>query len=206
MAGFNPSALQYSQEHLEEQIQAIYDTLPYIVQVIPTLASSGDPYAVDMYADYILGIDGHAYDMRGCDYTVSFKSRFASGYPQDLRLEAIKLTDAASCKNDLTGFIHNKERYAFDGYADINVQLINGRNYVFLASEVETLALFFGSEENELVKSVKKKYSTDCNGEPFFTHRYYVFIDKERFCNCIAWLARQRAEYQQPEIDCDAET
>ena len=206
MAGFNPSALQYSLAHLDEQIQAIFDTLPYIIQVVPSLASSGDPYAVDMYADYILGIDGHAFDIRGKSYTVSFKSRFDSGYPQDLRLEAIKLTDAASRRNDMTGFIFNGERYTFSGYTDINVQYIDGRNYVFLASEVETLALFFGSEENELVKSVKKKYSTDCNGEPFFTHRYYVFIDKERFCNCIAWLARQRAKYQQPEIDCDAES
>lgn len=206
MAGYNPYALQYSLAHLDEQIQAIYDTLPYIVQVIPSLASSGDPEAVDMYADYILGIDGHAFDIRGKSYTVSFKSRFASGYPQDLRLEAIKLTDAASCKNDLTGFIYNKERYAFDGYADINVQYIDERNYVFLASEVETLALFFGSEENELVKSVKEKYSTDNNGEPFFAHRYYVFIDKDRFCKCITWLATQRAEYQQPEVECDAES
>ena len=206
MAGFNPTALQYSQEHLGRQIQAIYDTLPYIIQVIPSLASSGDPEAVDMLADYIYGIDGHAFDIRGKSYTVSFKSRFASGYPQDLRLEAIKLTDAASRRNDMTGFIFNGERYTFSGYADINVQYIDERNYVFLASEVETLALFFGSEENELVKSVKEKYSTDNNGESFFAHRYYVFIDKDRFCNCIAWLARQRAEYQQPEIDCDAET
>lgn len=206
MAGYNPYALQYSLAHLDEQIQAIYDTLPYIVQVIPSLASSGDPEAVDMYADYILGIDGHAFDIRGKSYTVSFKSRFDSGYPQDLRLEAIKLTDAASHRNNLTGFIFKGKRYAFDGYADINVQYVDGRNYVFLSSEVETLALYFGSAENELVNAIYEKNSRDRYGEEFFSRKYYVFIDKERFCNCIAWLARQRAEYQQPEIDCDAET
>ena len=199
MAGFNPTALQYSQEHLGGQIQAIYDTLPYIIDVTLSKASSGDPNAVDLFSDYILGIDGHAFDVRGKSYTVSFKSRFKSAFQQDLRLEAIKLTDAASSGNDKTGFIYKGERYTFDGYADINVQWIDGRNYVFLATEIETLALLFGNEENILVKSVKEKYSTTNSGKPFFTYRYYVFIDKDRFCGCIAWLAEQRANYLKPE-------
>ena len=69
MAGFNSVALEYSQEHLPGQIQAIYDTLPYIVQVCLTEASTGNPQAVDLYADYINGIDGHAFDMAkiACD-------------------------------------------------------------------------------------------------------------------------------------------
>ena len=33
MAGFNPKALKYSQEHLDSQVQAIYDTLPHIIDV-----------------------------------------------------------------------------------------------------------------------------------------------------------------------------
>ena len=206
MAGFNPTALKYSQAHLDSQVQAIYDTLPHIVDVTLSKASSGDPNAVDLFSDYILGIDGHAYDMRGKDYTVSFKSRFESKYPQDLRLEAIKLTDVASHSNNLTGFIYKGERYAFDGYADINVQFIDGRNYVFLASEVETLALHFGSAENELVKAVYQKNSKDRNGEDFFSGKYYVFIDKERFCNCITWHCQRRVNYQKPESETDAET
>ena len=206
MAGFNPKALKYSQAHLGSQVQAIYDTLPHIVNVTLSKASSGDPNAVDLLADYILGIDGHAYDMRGKDYTVSFKSRFESKYPQDLRLEAIKLTDVASHSNNLTGFIYKGERYAFDGYADINVQFVDGRNYVFLASEVETLALHFGSAENELIKDVYQKNSKDRNGEDFFSGKYYVFIDKERFCNCITWHCQRRVNYQKPESETDAET
>ena len=206
MAGFNPTALKYSQAHLGSQVQAIYDTLPHIVNVTLSKASSGDPNAVDLLADYILGIDGHAYDMRGKDYTVSFKSRFESKYPQDLRLEAIKLTDVASHSNNLTGFIYKGERYAFDGYADINVQFVDGRNYVFLASEVETLALHFGSAENELIKDVYQKNSKDRNGEDFFSGKYYVFIDKERFCNCITWHCQRRVNYQKPESETDAET
>ena len=206
MAGFNPKALKYSQAHLGSQVQAIYDTLPHIVNVTLSKASSGDPNAVDLLADYILGIDGHAYDMRGKDYTVSFKSRFESKYPQDLRLEAIKLTDVASHGNNLTGFIYKGERYAFDGYADINVQFVDGRNYVFLASEVETLALHFGSAENELIKDVYQKNSKDRNGEDFFSGKYYVFIDKERFCNCITWHCQRRVNYQKPESETDAET
>ncbi len=204
MAGFNASALEYSKQHLPGQIQAIYDTLPYIVVVYPTYASSGDQKAVDLLADYILGIDGHAYDMRGHDYTVSFKSRFDSDYPQDLRLEAIKLTDVASHKNDKTGFIYKGERYAFDGYADINVQYIDGRNYVFLGSEVETLALHFGSAENELVKAIFKKKSKDRCGNEFFSGKYYVFIDKDRFCKCITWHCNQRVNYQEPGVGKDA--
>ena len=206
MAGFNPTALKYSQAHLDSQVQAIYDTLPHIVDVTLSKASSGDPNAVDLFSDYILGIDGHAYDMRGKDYTVSFKSRFESEYPQDLRLEAIKLTDVASHGNNLTGFIYKGERYAFDGYADINVQFVDGRNYVFLASEVETLALHFGSAENELIKDVYQKNSKDRNGEDFFSGKYYVFIDKERFCNCITWHCQRRVNYQKPESETDAET
>lgn len=206
MAGFNPKALKYSQAHLGSQVQAIYDTLPHIVNVTLSKASSGDPNAVDLLADYILGIDGHAYDMRGKDYTVSFKSRFESKYPQDLRLEAIKLTDVASHSNNLTGFIYKGERYAFDGYADINVQFVDGRNYVFLASEVETLALHFGSAENELIKDVYQKNSKDRNGEEFFSGKYYVFIDKERFCNCITWHCQRRVNYQKPDGETDAET
>ena len=206
MAGFNPTALKYSQAHLDSQVQAIYDTLPHIVYVTLSKASSGDPNAVDLFSDYILGIDGHAYDMRGKDYTVSFKSRFESKYPQDLRLEAIKLTDVASHSNNLTGFIYKGERYAFDGYADINVQFVDGRNYVFLASEVETLALHFGSAENELIKDVYQKNSKDRNGEDFFSGKYYVFIDKERFCNCITWHCQRRVNYQKPESETDAET
>lgn len=206
MAGFNPKALKYSQAHLGSQVQAIYDTLPHIVNVTLSKASSGDPNAVDLLADYILGIDGHAYDMRGKDYTVSFKSRFESKYPQDLRLEAIKLTDVASHSNNLTGFIYKGERYAFDGYADINVQFVDGRNYVFLASEVETLALHFGSAENELIKDVYQKNSKDRNGEDFFSGKYYVFIDKERFCNCITWHCQRRVNYQKPDGETDAET
>ena len=206
MAGFNPTALKYSQAHLDSQVQAIYDTLPHIIDVTLSKASSGDPNAVDLFSDYILGIDGHAYDMRGKDYTVSFKSRFESKYPQDLRLEAIKLTDVASHSNNLTGFIYKGERYAFDGYADINVQFVDGRNYVFLASEVETLALHFGSAENELIKDVYQKNSKDRNGEDFFSGKYYVFIDKERFCNCITWHCQRRVNYQKPESDTDAET
>ena len=206
MAGFNPTALKYSQAHLDSQVQAIYDTLPHIVDVTLSKASSGDPNAVDLFSDYILGIDGHAYDMRGKDYTVSFKSRFESKFPQDLRLEAIKLTDVASHGNNLTGFIYKGERYAFDGYADINVQFIDGRNYVFLASEVETLALHFGSAENELIKDVYQKNSKDRNGEEFFSGKYYVFIDKERFCNCITWHCQRRVNYQKPESETDAET
>ncbi len=206
MAGFNPTALKYSQAHLDSQVQAIYDTLPHIVDVTLSKASSGDPNAVDLFSDYILGIDGHAYDMRGKDYTVSFKSRFESKYPQDLRLEAIKLTDVASHSNNLTGFIYKGERYAFDGYADINVQFVDGRNYVFLASEVETLALHFGSAENELIKDVYQKNSKDRNGEDFFSGKYYVFIDKERFCNCITWHCQRRVNYQKPESETDAET
>ena len=206
MAGFNPTALKYSQAHLDSQVQAIYDTLPHIVDVTLSKASSGDPNAVDLFSDYILGIDGHAYDMRGKDYTVSFKSRFESKYPQDLRLEAIKLTDVASHSNNLTGFIYKGERYAFDGYADINVQFVDGRNYVFLGSEVETLALHFGSAENELIKDVYQKNSKDRNGEDFFSGKYYVFIDKERFCNCITWHCQRRVNYQKPESETDAET
>ena len=206
MAGFNPTALKYSQAHLDSQVQAIYDTLPHIVDVTLSKASSGNPNAVDLFSDYILGIDGHAYDMRGKDYTVSFKSRFESKYPQDLRLEAIKLTDVASHSNNLTGFIYKGERYAFDGYADINVQFVDGRNYVFLASEVETLALHFGSAENELIKDVYQKNSKDRNGEDFFSGKYYVFIDKERFCNCITWHCQRRVNYQKPESETDAET
>lgn len=206
MAGFNPTALKYSQAHLDSQVQAIYDTLPHIVDVTLSKASSGDPNAVDLFSDYILGIDGHAYDMRGKDYTVSFKSRFESKYPQDLRLEAIKLTDVASHSNNLTGFIYKGERYAFDGYADINVQFVDGRNYVFLASEVETLALHFGSAENELIKDVYQKNSKDRNGEDFFSGKYYVFIDKERFCNCITWHCQRRVNYQKPDGETDAET
>lgn len=206
MAGFNPTALKYSQAHLDSQVQAIYDTLPHIVDVTLSKASSGDPNAVDLFSDYILGIDGHAYDMRGKDYTVSFKSRFESKFPQDLRLEAIKLTDVASHSNNLTGFIYKGERYAFDGYADINVQFVDGRNYVFLASEVETLALHFGSAENELIKDVYQKNSKDRNGEDFFSGKYYVFIDKERFCNCITWHCQRRVNYQKPESETDAET
>lgn len=206
MAGFNPTALKYSQAHLDSQVQAIYDTLPHIIDVTLSKASSGDPNAVDLFSDYILGIDGHAYDMRGHHYTVSFKSRFESEYPQDLRLEAIKLTDVASHSNNLTGFIYKGERYAFDGYADINVQFVDGRNYVFLASEVETLALHFGSAENELIKDVYQKNSKDRNGEDFFSGKYYVFIDKERFCNCITWHCQRRVNYQKPESETDAET
>ena len=206
MAGFNPTALKYSQAHLDSQVQAIYDTLPHIIDVILSKAASGDPNAVDLFSDYILGIDGHAYDMRGKDYTVSFKSRFESKYPQDLRLEAIKLTDVASHSNNLTGFIYKGERYAFDGYADINVQFVDGRNYVFLASVVETLALHFGSAENELIKDVYQKNSKDRNGEDFFSGKYYVFIDKERFCNCITWHCQRRVNYQKPESETDAET
>ena len=205
MAGFNPTALKYSQAHLDSQVQAIYDTLPHIVDVTLSKASSGDPNAVDLFSDYILGIDGHAYDMRGKDYTVSFKSRFESKYPQDLRLEAIKLTDVASHGNNLTGFIYKGERYAFDGYADINVQFIDGRNYVFLASEVETLALHFGSAENELIKDVYQKNSKDRNGEEFFSGKYYVFIDKERFCNCITWHCQRRVNYQKPDGETNVE-
>ena len=206
MAGFNPTALKYSQAHLDSQVQAIYDTLPHIIDVTLSKASSGDPNAVDLFSDYILGIDGHAYDMRGKDYTVSFKSRFESKYPQDLRLEAIKLTDVASHSNNLTGFIYKGERYAFDGYADINVQFVDGRNYVFLAIEVETLALHFGTAENELIKDVDQKNSKDRNGEDFFSGKYYVFIDKERFCNCITWHCQRRVNYQKPESETDAET
>ena len=205
MAGFNPTALKYSQAHLDSQVQAIYDTLPHIVDVTLSKASSGDPNAVDLFSDYILGIDGHAYDMRGKDYTVSFKSRFESKFPQDLRLEAIKLTDVASHGNNLTGFIYKGERYAFDGYADINVQFIDGRNYVFLASEVETLALHFGSAENELIKDVYQKNSKDRNGEEFFSGKYYVFIDKERFCNCITWHCQRRVNYQKPDGETNVE-
>ena len=206
MAGFNPTALKYSQAHLDSQVQAIYDTLPHIIVVTLSKASSGDPNAVDLFSDYILGIDAHAYDMRGHHYTVSFKSRFESEYPQDLRLEAIKLTDVASHSNNRTGFIYQGERYAFDGYADINVQWVDGRNYVFLASEVETLALHFGSAENELIKDVYQKNSKDRNGEDFFSGKYYVFIDKERFCNCITWHCQRRVNYQKPESETDAET
>ena len=205
MAGFNPTALKYSQAHLDSQVQAIYDTLPHIIDVTLSKASSGDPNAVDLFSDYILGIDGHAYDMRGKDYTVSFKSRFESKYPQDLRLEAIKLTDVASHGNNLTGFIYRGERYAFDGYADINVQFVDGRNYVFLASEVETLALHFGSAENELIKDVYQKNSKDRNGEEFFSGKYYVFIDKERFCNCITWHCQRRVNYQKPDGETNVE-
>ena len=205
MAGFNPTALKYSQAHLDSQVQAIYDTLPHIIDVTLSKASSGDPNAVDLFSDYILGIDGHAYDMRGKDYTVSFKSRFESKFPQDLRLEAIKLTDVASHGNNLTGFIYKGERYAFDGYADINVQFIDGRNYVFLASEVETLALHFGSAENELIKDVYQKNSKDRNGEEFFSGKYYVFIDKERFCNCITWHCQRRVNYQKPDGETNVE-
>ena len=110
MAGFNQTALEYSQEHLPDQVKAIYDTLPYIVKIELTDASSGNPNAVDMFADYIIGIDGHAYDKAGKHYSLSFKSRYASEYPQDLRLEAIKLTDNASRNNDKSGFIFNGER------------------------------------------------------------------------------------------------
>ncbi len=205
MAGFNPTALQYSQKHLGGQIQAIYDTLPYIVKVYLSDASTGDPNAVDLYSDYIRGIDGIAVSATGETYTVSFKSRFPSEYPQDLRLEAIKLTDSASRNNNFAGFMFAGERYAFEG-CDINVQLINGRNYVFLGTELQALALHFGSVDNKLVKSVQPKESADRNGRKFFSGKYYVFIDKDRFGKFIAWLARQRAEYQQPEIDRDAET
>ena len=206
MAGFNPKALKYSQEHLDSQVQAIYDTLPHIVDVTLSKASSGDQYAVDLFADYILGIDGHAYDMRGKDYTVSFKSRFESEYPQDLRLEAIKLTDDASHGNNLTGFIYKGERYAFDGYADINVQFVDGRNYVFLGSEVETLALHFGSAENDLVKAIYQKNSQNRGREEFFSGKYYVFIDKDRFCNCIVWHCNRRVNYQKLDGDTNVET
>ncbi len=206
MAGFNPTALKYSQAHLDSQVQAIYDTLPHIIDVTLSKASSGDPNAVDLFSDYILGIDGHAYDMRGKDYTVSFKSRFESEFPQDLRLEAIKLTDVASHSNNRTGFIYQGERYAFDGYADINVQWVDGRNYVFLASEVETLALHFGSAENDLVKAIYKKNSKDRNGKEFFSGKYYVFIDKKRFCDCISWHCERRVNYQKPDGETDVET
>ncbi len=196
MAGFKQSALEYSQAHLPGQIQAICDTLPYIVQIHVTDASSGNPQAVDLYQDYIKGIDGHAYDMAGNHYSVSFKSRLPSDWPQDLRLEAIRLTDAASLNNDNTGLIYKGKRYAFEGYCDINVQYVDGRNYIFLGSELQALALHYGSEENELVTAIEEKYSYDRDGNRFFSGRYYVFLNKERFCKYISWLCEQRAAYQ----------
>lgn len=197
MAGFDQSKLEFSRAHLEEQIQAIYDTLPHIVQVYITDASTGDPQAVDLFADYIKGIDGHAFDMTGKEYSVSFKSRLPSELPQDLRLEAIKLTDRASQCNDMTGFKFKGQRYAFDGFCDINVQRIDGRNYVFLGSEIQALALQFRSNDNGLVKDVRKKYSKDREGNEFFSGRYYVFVNTERFCNYIRWLSVQRMSYQE---------
>lgn len=196
MAGYNQSALEFSLAHLPEQIQAIYDTLPYIVDINVTKASSGDQNAVDLFADYIKGIDGHAYDMNGKDYSVSFKSRLESAWPQDLRLEAIKLTDDASRKNDKAGFMYKGVRYAFESFGDINVQWINGRNYVFLGSELQGLSLYFGSNDNELVKQIEEKKSKDRNGNEFFSGRYYVFLDKERFCDYINWLTGHRTSYQ----------
>lgn len=196
MAGYNQSALEFSLAHLPEQIQAIYDTLPYIVDINVTKASSGDQNAVDLFADYIKGIDGHAYDMNGKDYSVSLKSRLESAWPQDLRLEAIKLTDDASRKNDKAGFMYKGVRYAFESFGDINVQWINGRNYVFLGSELQGLSLYFGSNDNELVKQIEEKKSKDRNGNEFFSGRYYVFLDKERFCDYINWLSSYRTSYQ----------
>lgn len=196
MAGFNQNALEFSLSHLEEQKKAILDTLPYIVDINVTKASSGDQNAVDLYADYIKGIDGHAYDMNGKDYTVSFKSRLESGWSQDLRLEAIRLTDDASLKNNKAGFIYNEVRYAFEGYCDINVQWINRRNYVFLGSELQALSLYFCEKKNELVKQIKPKKSKDRDGREFFSGRYYVFLDTERFCTYINWLSEHRTSYQ----------
>ena len=198
MAGFDQSKLEFSRRHLEEQIQAIYNTLPYIVQVYVTDASTGNPQAVDLFADYIKGIDGHAFDMTGKEYSVSFKSRLPSELPQDLRFEAIKLTDRASQCNDMTGFKYKGQRYAFDGFCDINVQWINGRNYVFLGSELQALALQFRSSDNALVTAVQKKYSKDREGNTFFSGRYYVFVDAVRLCNFIRWFSEQRASYQEP--------
>lgn len=202
MAGYNQSALEFSLAHLPEQIQAIYDTLPYIVDINVTKASSGDQNAVDLFADYVKGIDGHAYDMNGKSYTVSFKSRLVSDWPQDLRLEAIRLTDDASRKNDKAGFMYKGVRYAFEGYCDINVQWIHGRNYVFLGSELQGLSLYFGSDNNELVKQIEEKKSKDRNGNEFFSGRYYVFLDKERFCDYINWLCQSRTTYQSETDGC----
>ena len=196
MAGFNQNALEFSKAHLDEQKQAIFDTLPYIVRIDLTNASTGDPQAVDLFADYIKGIDGHAFDVVGNHYSVSFKSRLPSEMPLDLRLEAIKLTDTASHYNNKTGFIYKGDRYAFDGFADINVQWIDGRNYVFLGSEIQALSLCYRSDENELVRQVKEKKSTDRNGNPFFSGKYYVFLDRERFCKYINWLCQYRMSYQ----------
>ena len=203
MAGFNPSALEYSQAHLPGQIQAVYDTLPYIVQIHVTDASSGNPQAVDLYQDYIKNIDGHCYDMIGNHYSVSFKSRLPSDWPQDLRLEAIKLTDRASQCNDMTGFKYKGQRYAFDGFCDINVQWVDGRNYIFLGSELQALALHYGSENNDLVTAVEEKYSYDRCGNKFFSGRYYVFLDCKRFCNCISWLCNQRVNYMSEQGETD---
>lgn len=204
MPGFNQTALAFSLERLPGQIQAIYDTLPYIVQIHVTDASSGDPQAVDLYQDYIKGIDGHAYDMNGKDYTVSFKSRFPSKWPLDLRLEAIRLTDEASRNNNKAGFMYNGERYAFEGFGDINVQWINDRNYIFLGSELQALALQYGSDNNDLVNAVEEKYSYDRYGNSFFSGRYYVFLDRELFCKYINWLCQQRTEYQSEALENNA--
>ena len=196
MAGFNPTALKYSQAHLDSQVQAIYDTLPHIVKVYPSDASSGDPKAVDLFADYILGVDGIAVDMASKTYKVSFKSRLLSDWSQDLRLECIKLTDNASRNNDLTGFMYKGNRYSFESYSDINVQWIRGRNYVFTGSELQALALQYGSAENELVTSIQEKYSYDRNGTKFFSGKYYVFLDKDKFCDFINELCQKRTAYQ----------
>lgn len=206
MAGFNKNALMFSQDHLPGQIQAVYDTLPYVVRIDLSHASSGDPNAEDLFADYILGIDGHAYDKAGNHYSLSFKSRFVpeDDRVQDLRLEAIKLTDSASRKNNKSGFIFGGERYAFTGYADINVQWLDGKNYVFLGTELQALEIFFGQDDNELVTSIENKYSYDREGKKFFSGRYYVFVDKERFCKCISWFCKQRVNYQNKAGETDA--
>ena len=206
MAGFNKEALAFANAHLEEQKQAIMDTLPYINHVFTSDASTGDPLAWDLLSDYILGIDGWATDFYGNTHTVSFKCRRPSeDYTVDLRLEAIKLTDDASRQNDCAGFMFRGERYAFDGFCSINCQTIDGKHYVFLGTEVMALQLYFGSDDNTLIKEIKEKYSKGKEGNEFFSGRYYVFIDAERFRSFIRWLAEHRAFYQCGQ-DADEET
>lgn len=196
MSGFNQSALVFANAHLEEQKQAIMDTMPYINHIYLTDASTGDKQACDLFADYIIGIDGWATDYYANTYTISFKCRMSSAdYTVDLRLEAIKLTDEASRKNNKAGFMFQGERYAFDGFCNINCQTIDGKHYVFLDTELMALQLYFGSDDNNLIKNIKPKMSTDNTGKKFHSGKYYVFVDAARFRNFMKWLADQRAYY-----------
>lgn len=163
----------YSQQYLQEQIDFLMETRPYIREVHTTASSN-------LNADYFQAKDATASGITK-DYRIQFKNRL-EGH-NDFVVKALKQSgsDALDLCN---GFFFNGNKYSFNLLSDIYVERMGDGHILSISrEELEAIQNKHPDLLSACISAVVQSKKKDSNGNYFTIPEYDVYITPQGLAN-----------------------